>query len=107
MIMRTKLSIYLINIEKLGYIVSVEGVMKLSYLVVVELGEDVEGVVVLGTGLEGHVALLGVHLDDVEHVDSALGPLPEPDLHDSHLVLILQVLLAFPLGHMHPFSLLV
>ena len=104
MIMRTKLSIYLRNIEKLGYTVSVEGVIEPSHLVVVELGEDVEGVMVLETDLEGHVALLGVHLDDVEHVDSVLGPLLEPDLHDSHLVLALQVRLAVPLGYMHPFS---
>ena len=78
--------------------------MELSHLIVVELGEDVEGVKALEPVLEGHVALLGVCLDEVEPVDSALDPHLEPDLHDSHLVLALQVRLAVPLGYMHPFS---
>ena len=91
MIMSIKLAIFLRNTEKLDYIASVKDVMVLSHLIVVELGEDVEGVKALEPVLEGHVALLGVRLDDVEPVDSALDPHLEPDLHDIHLVLVLQV----------------
>ena len=89
--MSIKLAIFLGKPEKLDYFAGVEDVMVLFHLVVVELGEDVEGVKTLELVLEDHVAILGVRLADVEPGDSALDPHLKPDLHDVLLVLVLQV----------------
>ena len=82
MSMRIKLNIciYLINIEVLGYIVSVEDLSG------VELEEDVMKAVIFVIDLDDNIAHLGVNLDGVQRVVPVLGLLHELDLHDDQPV---------------------
>ena len=97
MSMRIKLdiSIYLLNIEVLGYIIGGEDLSG------VELVEGVMKAVTLVFDLDDNDAHLGVNLDDVQCVVTVLGLLLQLDLHDDQPVLELQVLLPVAVHHLH------
>ena len=97
MSMRIKLdiSIYLLNIEVLGYIIGGEDLSG------VELDEDVMKAVILVIDLDDNNAPLGMDLDGVQCAVTVLGLLVQLDLHDDQPELELQVFLPVAVHRLH------